>query len=91
MITIGGGTTPGVSGGGGGGSSFVYQARTLDHLVILGSGPDPGGLQHDPPVAAGIGVWDKPGGYAGQGGIGTDTMTKAGNSGAVRILKPGFY
>ena len=91
IFLSGGGTTPGVSGGGGGGSSFVYTPKVSDHIVILGTGPLPGGMQHDPPNAAGVGEWDVPGGPAGQGGMGDEYVTKAGNAGAVRIMKPGFY
>jgi hypothetical protein len=91
MIIIGGGTTPGVSGGGGGGSSFAYLPKISDHIIILGDGAVAGGIKHDPPEAAGIGEWDAPGGPSGQGGLGSKTETRAGNAGAVRILKPGFY
>ena len=52
----------GVTGGGGGGSSFVYTTATQDYVVVLGQGHLGGGQQHDPPEAAGLGEWDKPGG-----------------------------
>ncbi len=57
----------------------------------------PGGLNHDPPKAVGIGEWDVIGGLAGQGGrtsIDPKTgwpTTFNGNSGCVRVIKPGFY
>lgn len=60
-------------------------------MIIMGNGLMPGGLQHDPPQACGIGEWDKREGYAGQGGKGDPYVTMAGNNGAVRLLKPGFY
>ena len=87
----GGGTTPGIAGGGGGGSSFLYTNTLRDHLVIMGHGMHPGGLQHNPPQACGIGEWDKMEGYAGQGGRGDPLLSFPGNNGAVRLLKPGFY
>lgn len=90
-IMLGGGTTPGVSGGGGGGSSFVYTPNALDYLVVLGLGSLPGGSEHDPPNASGVGEWDTPGGPAGQGGVGGVSCTRSGNAGAIRIIKPGFY
>lgn len=87
----GGGTSPGVGGGGGGGSSYVFTDYMLDYVVIAGTGHLPGGLQHDIPEAAGLGEWDKPGGSSGEGGQGDMWRTRAGNAGAVRILKPGFF
>jgi hypothetical protein len=87
----GGGTNPGVAGGGGGGASFVYRHRVKDYLVLIGDAPTPGGIEHDPPLACGLGEWDKPGGPSGRGGMGDAKESKNGNAGAVRILKPGFY
>eukprot|EP00981_Chlorochromonas_danica_P012742 scaffold5382_cov162-Ochromonas_danica.AAC.4 len=87
----GGGTSPGISGGGGGGSSYVNPEIVRDYVVILGHDYQPGGLQHNPPAACGIGEWDKVGGLAGQGGLGDATLTHRGNNGAVRISKPGHY
>jgi hypothetical protein len=51
----------------------------------------PGGTAHDPPLACGIGEWDKVGGFAGQGGEGNEYVTYNGNNGAVRIIKAGHY
>ncbi len=51
----------------------------------------PGGLEHDPPQGVGYGEWDKVGGKVGQGGSGHPTNTNNGNSGCVRIIKPGYY
>ena len=59
--------------------------------MVMGHGSQPGGLNHDPPLACGLGEWDRLGGYAGQGGISDSLNPVAGNSGAVRIAKPGFY
>jgi hypothetical protein len=87
----GGGTTPGIAGGGGGGSCFVYEGIVKDNVVVMGRGELPGGLQHNPPQACGIGEWDKIPGYTGQGGKGDPYVTNAGNNGAVRLYKPGFY
>lgn len=82
---------PGVGGGGGGGSSYVYTDICVDYQVIHGEDALPGGMDHDPPEAVGIGEWDKVGGPAGQGGIGHLHDLNPGNAGAVRILKPGFF
>eukprot|EP01041_Mallomonas_annulata_P002379 gene2379-4623_t len=87
----GGGTTPGVGGGGGGGASYIYTAIAKDYVIIEGNGRLPGGLTHDIPEAVGVGEWDTLGSFAGEGGIGDPNVTTAGNSGAVRMLKPGFY
>eukprot|EP00595_Chromulina_sp_UTEXLB2642_P002328 CAMPEP_0196765016 /NCGR_PEP_ID=MMETSP1095-20130614/7395_1 /TAXON_ID=96789 ORGANISM="Chromulina nebulosa, Strain UTEXLB2642" /NCGR_SAMPLE_ID=MMETSP1095 /ASSEMBLY_ACC=CAM_ASM_000446 /LENGTH=1218 /DNA_ID=CAMNT_0042122169 /DNA_START=3024 /DNA_END=6677 /DNA_ORIENTATION=+ len=84
----GGGTTPGLGGGGGGGASYVYLPRANDHVIVMGQGYMPGGLQHDPPDAVGIGDWDKVGGIVGQGGLGNAETTHSGNNGCVRIFKP---
>ena len=51
----GGGTTPGIGGGAGGGSSYVFLPRAYDHLTILGHGRLPGGIEHSPPEAIGLG------------------------------------
>lgn len=87
----GGGTSPGVGGGGGGGSSFVYTDAVRDHQFIHGTGRMPGGLQHDPPEAVGFGEWDKVGGLCGEGGDGHPLKLSAGNAGAVRIFKQGYF
>jgi hypothetical protein len=88
----GGGTVPGVGGGGGGGASYILTENCVDYLIIQGEKYEPGGiLDHEPPEAVGVGEWDKVGGPAGQGGIGDLHMTCPGNTGAVRILKPGFF
>lgn len=87
----GGGTTPGIGGGGGGGSSYVFFPRAVDYVCILGEKNMPGGLQHSPPDAVGIGEWDKVGGLVGQGGTANLETTHKGNSGCVRIYKPGHY
>lgn len=87
----GGGTSPGLAGGGGGGSSYYYSGVVRDIVVISGSGQMPGGLKHSPPLACGVGDWDKVGGYAGQGGLGEWAKTNTGNNGAIRIIKPGHY
>jgi hypothetical protein len=59
--------------------------------MIMGHDSQPGGLNHDPPLACGLGEWDRTGGFSGQGGISDSLYPVAGNSGAVRIIKPGFY
>jgi hypothetical protein len=89
----GGGTSPGVGGGGGGGSSFVYTegGTVRDYQFIHGSGRMPGGLQHEPPEAVGVGEWDKLGGLCGEGGEGDALKVSAGNGGAVRIFKQGYF
>ena len=87
----GGGTAPGISGGGGGGSSYVYTQICRDVVVIMGHGVHAGGQQHNPPLACGLGEWDKVGGLAGQGGFGDMNATKPGNNGAVRLSKPGHF
>ena len=57
-----------------------------------GSGHLPGGHEnHNPPEAVGVGEWDKQGGVAGTGGVGTKTISRYGNNGAVRIVRPGHY
>jgi hypothetical protein len=81
----------GIAGGGGGGSSYVYPSIVRDYVVIMGQGMHPGGLQHNPPQACGIGEWDKMEGFSGQGAKGNPMETYPGNNGAVRLLKPGFY
>jgi hypothetical protein len=87
----GGGTSPGVGGGGGGGSSFLYTELVQDYQFIHGTGRTPGGIDHDPPQAVGIGEWDKVGGLCGEGGTGDPKQVFAGNAGAVRIFKQGFF
>lgn len=87
----GGGTSPGIAGSGGGGSSYYYSKIIRDIVIMGGHGIEPGGLQHDPPLACGLGEWDKTGGFAGKGGRGDRTMTSPGNNGAIRIIKPGHY
>eukprot|EP01036_Dinobryon_divergens_P026472 gene26472-35131_t len=89
----GGGTMPGISGGGGGGSSYVFVPLLSDYVCVSGHGVKPGGLstKPGPPLACGLGDWDKTGGLAGQGGQGDKVATHSGNAGAVRILKPGHY
>ena len=87
----GGGTMPGIAGGGGGGSSYVYANIARDHVIVMGHGNQPGGLNHNPPLACGLGEWDKTGGFAGQGGLGDAFLTCAGNNGAIRLTKPGHY
>lgn len=87
----GGGNSPGIGGGGGGGSSYVYVNSCTDYVVIAGHGIEPGGLQHNPPEAVGLGEWDKVGGWCGQGAIGQKDRTSVGNNGAVRIILPGSY
>jgi hypothetical protein len=87
----GGGTSPGVGGGGGGGSSFLYTALVQDYQFIHGTGRTPGGLEHDPPPAVGIGEWDKVGGLCGEGGVGDPKQVSHGNAGAVRISKQGYF
>lgn len=87
----GGGTSPGLSGGGGGGSSYIYTNISYDHVIIMGHGYQPGGLNHDPPQACGIGDWDKIGGLAGQGGMGDKYNCNPGKSGAIRLIRPGYY
>ena len=87
----GGGTMPGISGGGGGGSSYIYMNIARDNVMVMGHGMQPGGLNHNPPLACGLGEWDKVGGFAGQGGIGDPHNTRTGNNGAIRLIKPGHY
>ena len=87
----GGGTMPGIAGGGGGGSSYVYVNIAYDHVIVMGHGNQPGGLNHNPPLACGVGEWDKTGGFSGQGGIGDPYKTVPGNHGAIRLIKPGHY
>lgn len=87
----GGGTSPGVSGGGGGGSSFLYLDMVKDYQFIHGTGHLPGGIEHNPPEAVGIGEWDKVGGLCGQGGKGDTIKLYSGNAGAVRIYKQGYF
>jgi hypothetical protein len=87
----GGGTYPGVGGGGGGGSCYLYIPRMHDYTVIHGHGSVPGGKDHDPPPAVGVGEWDLTGGITGQGGAAHKNKTQAGNAGGVRIIKPGHY
>lgn len=87
----GGGTRPGLAGGGGGGASYVYLPQVLEHVLVAGHARMPGGLTHDPPDAVGCGEWDKVGGLVGEGGLGDKIKTHAGNSGACRILRPGYY
>lgn len=81
----------GIAGGGGGGSSYVYNKTVRDNVIIMGHGNLPGGLNHNPPLACGVGDWDKVGGPAGQGGKGDLNLTFPGNNGAIRLMKPGFY
>lgn len=69
----------------------MYNPILRDHVIIMGHGSLPGGMQHNPPQACGIGEWDKVEGFAGQGGKGDPHITFPGNNGAVRIFKPGFY
>lgn len=88
----GGGNTPGISGGGGGGSSYIHTSKATDYFIIIGDGHRPGGWKnHNPPEAVGLGEWDKQGGLAGTGGVGTVTSSHFGNNGAVRIIRPGHY
>jgi hypothetical protein len=87
----GGGTVPGVGGGGGGGSSYVYIPRMHDYMIIHGHGRMPGGMDHEPPPAVGLGDWDITGGMTGEGGLGDKNKTQRGNAGGVRIIKPGHY
>jgi hypothetical protein len=87
----GGGNSPGIGGGGGGGSSFVYTPKLFDHVVIQGHDRMPGGMDHEPPEAVGLGEWDKLGGFVGEGGLGKMHKCNAGNNGAVRIIRPGHY
>jgi hypothetical protein len=87
----GGGTSPGIGGGGGGGSSYIYAPKVRSSTVMPGYGFKPGGLEHDPPAACGVGDWDMVGGLVGQGGQGDPVQTSPGNSGCVRIIKPGYY
>jgi hypothetical protein len=82
---------PGIGGGGGGGSSFVKTDLAIDYVIIHGNNPNPGGMNHDPPDAVGVGDWDKVGGPAGRGGFGDIHNLFPGNAGAVRIIKPGFF
>ena len=87
----GGGTQPGIGGGGGGGSSYVYGPKVWSQTLMPGYGLMPGGLEHDPPAACGVGEWDKVDGLAGQGGKPDPSSTMHGNAGCVRIIKPGHY
>lgn len=87
----GGGNSPGIGGGGGGGSSYVYANSCNDYVVISGHGIEPGGLNHNPPEAVGLGEWDKVGGLSGRGAIGHPDRSSSGNNGAVRITLPGSY
>lgn len=87
----GGGTTPGVAGAGGGGSSFIYEEKVFDVVIIQGTGNFPGGLDHDPPEAVGVGEWDKKGGPVGMGGYADLRTVGRGHNGCVKIFKPGFY
>jgi hypothetical protein len=87
----GGGTQPGIGGGGGGGASYVYVPKVFDYVIVPGDGKMPGGMTCDPPLASGHGEWDLVGGVVGQGADGSVTETKPGNSGCVRISKPGFF
>ena len=94
----GGGTLPGIGGGGGGGSSYIHTEKVFDYTVVGGDGYMPGGVQHNPPHAVGAGEWDLVGGLSGQGARtivdkndATNVTTTNGNSGCVRIIKPGFY
>jgi hypothetical protein len=82
---------PGLAGGGGGGSSYIYTPIVRDYVIISGHGNLPGGMQHNPPSACGVGEWDKVDGLAGQGGRGDPNVTCNGNNGAIRLLKPGNY
>ena len=83
--------SPGVGGGGGGGCSFVYEPAAVDYVIIDGIGRVPGGQTHDIPRAVGIGEWDVLSGFVGEGAAADMQATNNGFSGAVRILKPGFY
>ena len=87
----GGGTSPGIGGGGGGGSSYIYAPKCISHTIVTGYQYKPGGLEHDPPAACGLGDWDKVGGLVGEGGHGNPIKASPGNSGCVRIIKPGYY
>jgi hypothetical protein len=60
-------------------------------VEIGGLGRMPGGIKHDPPEASGVGEWDRVGGLAGEGGLGHIDTLRAGNNGAVRICKPGYF
>jgi hypothetical protein len=87
----GGGTSPGIGGGGGGGSSYVYRSICRDTVVIPGHGLQAGGLHNKPPLACGVGDWDKSGGHVGEGGKCDLTNTQPGKNGCIRIFKTGFY
>lgn len=87
----GGGTSPGIGGGGGGGSSYVFDRIIRDIVIIMGHGRKPGGLQHQPPQACGVGEWDKLPGSVGEGGRSDIFSTFPGNNGCIRIFKTGFY
>lgn len=63
----------------------------LDHVCILGHGQQPGGLDHNPPSASGVGEWDKVGGFVGQGGDADPVSAVNGRAGGIRIIKPGHY
>lgn len=62
-----------------------------DHVIVMGHGAMPGGMEHNPPRAVGLGDWDFTGGLAGQGGKADLFTTASGSAGAVRIIKPGHY
>lgn len=88
----GGGNTPGIGGAGGGGASYIHTSKASDYFILIGDGHLPGGHKnHNPPEAVGLGEWDKQGGLAGTGGVGTLTSSRFGNNGAVRIIRPGHY
>ncbi len=87
----GGGTSPGIGGGGGGGSSYVYSHICRDIVLIPGHNKNPGGMNHKPPQACGVGDWDKTGGIVGEGGRGEPFATNPGKNGGIRIYKTGFY
>lgn len=51
----------------------------------------PGGVDRHPPKTTGVGEWDILDDYVGQGGLGHLEDLNVGRSGAVRIIKPGYF
>lgn len=69
----------------------IIDEATCFVRLFQGDCRQPGGDKRDPPEACGVGEWDKVGGFAGEGAQGDVSVTRDGNSGAIRVFKPGYY
>lgn len=88
----GGGCSPGIVGSGGGGSSYVNEALFKEKpITMAGTGRTPGGIDRQPPSAAGVAEWDTLPGVSGEGAKGSKYRVQMGNPGCIRIAVPGFF